>query len=181
MQWINNMDTDLNPRYKLTNERLNAVTKEKLDLAQDFIRCYIPSRQGLTKLGILRSGRILQSDYAEWLAAELLGLRLASNAVQKGYDATDKNGCTYQIKSRIVKAPNLRTSFDFKNIDEKFDYLLGLFFSSTFDLLGIVRVPYKVVGELGNQTRNRFSFRWNNRIAKDPRIDKLFWQDQKVK
>ncbi len=62
---------------------------EKLELAQYIIRCYSASRQcltrlGLTRLGILRSERSLQGDYAEWLVAELLGLQLARSGVQKG-------------------------------------------------------------------------------------------------
>ncbi len=57
---------------------------EKLELAQYIIRCYSASRQCLTRLGILRSERSLQGDYAEWLVAELLGLQLARSGVQKG-------------------------------------------------------------------------------------------------
>jgi len=172
------MGTDLN---SFVDKHLSAIANEKRDLAQHFIRCYIASRQSLADLGRLRGEQSLQSGYAEWLAKELFGLRPAPNPVQKGYDATDKkDGSKYQIKSRIVKPPNLRTSFDFNNIDEKFDYLLGLFFSHTFDLLGIIRVPYEVVRRLGNSTKTRFSFRWNTKMAKNSGIEKWFKLNQKV-
>ncbi len=91
-----------------------------------------------------------------------------------------KNGKTYQIKSRIVKPSNLHTSFDFKNIDVEFDYLLGLFFSHTFDLLGIIHVPYEVVRRLGNPTKTDFRFRWNTKMAKNSGIEKWFKLNQKV-
>jgi hypothetical protein len=47
------------------------------------IKCYLGSREGLKELGILRSGRNLQGDYAEWLTAELLNLKLAESIIQR--------------------------------------------------------------------------------------------------
>ncbi len=81
------MGTDLN---SFLDKYLSDKAKEKRDLAQPFIECYICSRQSLADLDILRGEQSLQSGYAEWLAIELFGLRRARNPVQKGYDATDK-------------------------------------------------------------------------------------------
>jgi hypothetical protein len=97
---------------------------QKRELAQHFIQCYLAARQGLTKLGILRSERTLQGDYAEWLVAELLRLRLTPSTIQKGFDATDRKGQIYQIKSRIVKSLDQSTSFNFADIAVSFDYLV---------------------------------------------------------
>lgn len=146
---------------------------EKRDLAQYFILSYNASRQGLKKLGILRSERNVQGDYAEWLAAEILDLRLAANTVEKGFDATDREGRTYQIKARLVQSLDETTSFDFKSMPASFDYLVCVFLSHTLELLGIACVPYQVVRELGKQNENSFRFRWNKRTASDPRIKKV--------
>ncbi len=158
------------------SQQSDAMTfNEKKELAQYFIKCYLAARQGLTKLGILRSERTLQSDYAEWLVAELLDLQLAPSTIQKAWDAKDAQGRTYQIKSRQVSNLSENTSFDLRRIEEPFDYLVCVFFSCTFELLGIARVPYAVVRELGRQTATSFRFRWNKRTASDNRIEKLVW------
>jgi hypothetical protein len=149
--------------------------EEKQELARSFIRCYLAAREGLTKLGILRSERMLQSDYAEWLAAELLGLQLAPRTVQTAWDAKDAQGRTYQIKSRIVRSLTQNTSFDFGTIENPFDYLVCVFLSPTFELLGVVRVPYAVVREMGTQNAKSFRFRWNQRTSQDERVEKIVW------
>ncbi|MBK3333120.1 hypothetical protein GWK41_08560 [Persephonella atlantica] len=148
--------------------------REKAELAQYFIKCYVGARQGLTKLGILRTERNLQGDYAVWLSAKILGLEIVSIHLQKLYDAKDTQGKTYKIKSRLVKNLNQNTSFDLQNIDRSFDYLLCVFLSPSFDLLGMIRVTYEVVRELGSQTKTTFRFRWNKQTSKDPRIEWIF-------
>jgi hypothetical protein len=126
-------------------------------------------------MGILSSERNLQGDYAEWLIAQLFNLQLAPSTVQKGYDATDKRARTYQIKSRIVRTLRQTTSFDFSREESEFDYLIGVFFSPSFDLLGAIRVPQAVVIELRAENANSFRFRWNRKAACHPRVEKLAW------
>jgi hypothetical protein len=123
---------------------IEKIRTEKFRVAQALIRCYLGSRQGLSELRILRSERNLQGDYAEWLVAELLRLKLAESTIQKGYDATDRKGRTYQIKSRIVDSLAKNTSFDWRDINHRFDFLIGVFFSRSFEVLQIIRVPYEV-------------------------------------
>jgi len=163
----------------LDNIVLDSKVREKLDIAQYFIDIYVSSRKGLKQLGILRTERSLQADYAEWLAAQILGLKLEENPVNKGFDATDEDGNRYQIKSRIVSSLSERTSFDMKSGEQEFDYLVGVFFNRKFKVLGIIVAPYEVVKEHGRQTESRFSFRWNRRTAKDPRIRKILWKNEK--
>lgn len=162
---------------RFSHQTMKKAFKEKKDLAQYFIRGCLSARQGLKKMGILRSERSLQGDYAEWLIEEMLCLNLTPTTIQKGYDAKDKYGRTYQIKSRLVKTLNSNTSFDFREIEAKFNFLICVFFSPTFELLGVVRVPYKVVKELRRENEQRFSFRWNRKIAGDRRIKKIFWKE----
>ena len=113
--------------FKLKNKSDN----KKLVLAKHLVSCYLSSREALKELNILRSERNLQGDYAEWLVSSYLNLELANSSVEKGFDAIDKNGFTYQIKSRIIanlNRNNRNTSFDIKNMNFKFDYLIFLFF-----------------------------------------------------
>ncbi len=153
---------------------LNEDAKEKAELAQYFINCYISARQGLKKLGILRTERYLQADYAEWIAKEILNLKFTYNPEIKTYVVTDKEGNTYHIKSRMVKSLDDNTSFDFQDVNSKFDYMIGIFFSPTLDILGIIRVPYNAFVELGSQTQTTFRFRWNKQTAKDSRVEWLW-------
>ena len=99
--------------------------KEILSVARHLICCYLEARVGLKELGVLRTERSLQSDYAEWLVAHRLGLTLSENAVERGFDARDVQGKTYQIKSRIVNDLSASTSFDFHDIETRFDYLVA--------------------------------------------------------
>ncbi|MBT8573789.1 hypothetical protein G6699_09460 [Polynucleobacter paneuropaeus] len=67
---------------------------------QELITNYINSRDALKVAGILRTDRNLQGDYAEWIVAKKLNLALSESTIQKGFDAVDAEGKTYQIKSR---------------------------------------------------------------------------------
>ncbi len=131
----------------------------------------------MKRLGTLRSERNLQGDYAEWLAARMLGLRLAPSSVQRDYDGTDSEGRTYQVKSRIVQRLDRdTTSFDFRRGELSFHYLLCVFFSPTLELMGMVRIPCDAVRSLCSRTQSDLRFRWNKRSAGDPRMERLVWR-----
>lgn len=152
---------------------LDQFSTEKYRVAQALIRCYLASRDGLKELEILRTERNLQGDYAEWLVAELLNLKLSESTIQKGYDAIDKEGRTYQIKSRIVVGLTMNTSFDISDISSHFDFLIGVFFSHSLEVLQIIRVPYEAVTEMCKENRDNFRFRWNKTTMVDPRVERL--------
>lgn len=156
--------------------------KSKLALAKHVIASYLASRNALKEMGILRSERQLQGDYSEWIVASFLNLKLCESAVEKGIDAIDeKTGETYQVKSRIIKRGNtdLRsTSFDIKNINDHFDYLVGVFLEAeTFEVIGLVKIPYEVVKANGNQTSSTFRYRWNDAARADDKVERLFWRE----
>ena len=94
-------------------QNLPEKTVEKLRTAQHFISVHLQSREGLEQLGILRTKRLLQADYSEWLVSQWLDLKLLENPVAKGFDARDSQGRKYQIKGRVVKTLGDNTSFDF--------------------------------------------------------------------
>jgi hypothetical protein len=157
--------------FNFTNEE----DTETLESARHLIRRYLDAREGLKKLGILRSGRTLQGDYAEWLVARLLHLQLSDSGVEKGIDAKDAQGKTYQIKSRIVSDLSSPTSFDLGDPGFRFDYLVGVFFSPELEVLGVLRIPYDVVIGLGSQTASTFRLYWRGPSSMDSRMERLFW------
>jgi hypothetical protein len=123
---------------------------------------------------------MLQGDYAEWLMARMYGLKLPDNPVQAGYDATDKRGNKYQIKSRVVSDLEKPTSFDMSDANGDFNVLLCVFFSRELDLLGVLQVDKEIVRELGSQVAKRFCFRWNRETSADPRVRRIFWKPKSV-
>lgn len=149
--------------------------QETLSIGKYFIQCYLAARDDLKQLGILRSDRTLQGDYAEWVATQVLGLQLAASKVEKAIDAQDKAGHTYQIKARVVENLHQNTSFDIRDIAHRFDFLVAVFLSPSFEVLAILKIPYEVVRELGRQTRSTFRFRWSWSVVSDPRIERVVW------
>ena len=156
---------------------VNEDDKDTLGHARHRIRNYLDTRKGLKNLGILRSERTLQGDYAEWLVARLLNLHLSKSAVEKGLDARDEEGRTYQIKSRIVSDLSSRTSFDLSDPDFHFDHLVAGFFDLNLDVLGMLRIPYDVVIELGSQTASTFRLYSRGLSSLDNRVEQLFWSN----
>ena len=173
---INNYDIGkghVNSSKKILPEK----TVEKLRTAQHFISIHLQSREGLEQLGILRTKRLLQADYSEWLVAQWLDLQLLENPVAKGFDAKDSQGRKYQIKGRVIQTLGDNTSFDFKTLRTKFDFLVGVLLSPSIRLLGLIRVDYETVKELANRNRGRYSFRLNQQALNDPRVERLFWNE----
>jgi len=77
----------------------------------------------------------------------------------------------------VVQALGDNTSFDFKTLRSKFDFLAGVLLSPSFQLLGLIRVDYDTVKELANKNRGRYSFRLNQQALDDPRLERLFWNE----
>jgi len=151
--------------------------RQSFAVAGHLIACYLSSRAGLKQLGILRTERTLQGDYAEWLVANFLNLKLSASTIEKHIDATDTGGKTYQIKSRIVSDMSQSTSFDFRSGELNFDFLIAVFFNQAFDVLAVLRVPRETVLALSHKNASTFRFRWNRLCAKDSRVERIFWRD----
>lgn len=123
---------------------------------------YLEARKGLENLGIVRTKRGIEGDYAEWAVAEKLKLELAENPVQKGFDAIDNDGKRYQIKSRLE---DKNTSFDIKDIHSesaRFDYLICVFLTpKNLEIARLIKLPYNFVVDNVNSNKSSFRFRWN--------------------
>lgn len=140
---------------------------------QQLITNYVRSRDALKEAGILRTDRNLQGDYAEWLVAKKLNLTLSESTIQKGFDAVDADGKTYQVKSRMVYATEQHTSFDFQNLDHEFDYLIGVFFNKDLDVIKIIKVSHEAVIKHAVKNRQNYRFRWHKGMSDNPYIEDI--------
>jgi len=140
---------------------------------QELITNYINSRDALKVAGILRTDRNLQGDYAEWIVAKKLNLALSESTIQKGFDAVDAEGKTYQIKSRMVYATDQQTSFDFQSLEHKFDYLIAVFFSKELDVIKIIKVRYQDVLENAVKNKTNYRFRWHKGMSGNAYIEDI--------
>lgn len=147
----------------MTSRSLRGGLPRLLRRARPALLRYCEARQRLRRLKVIRTEGPLAGQVAEWVAARHLGLRLVPSSVQKAYDAVDHAERTYQIKGRIVSPPRLSTSFDFRRPLRRFDFMLGVLLSPTFEVLAVVRVPCSAIRRHARRNRNRFSLRWTKR------------------
>lgn len=73
------------------------IKKEIKIAINEFAKAYIE----LEKLNIIRSRRIV-GDIGEYYASKRLSLTLSNSNIEKGWDAKDKNGIKFEIKTRRV-------------------------------------------------------------------------------
>lgn len=146
----------------------------RFDEARRAFAAYRAARDKLLELGVIRSERSVAGDYGEWLAAEALGLTLATSGVQAGFDATDADGKTYQIKTRIVRDVNAATSFDIKETSQRFDYLIGVLLSPSCDLLGLLRVPVDEVVKRAARNQGTRRLRWTRNCWDQSWVEVLY-------
>lgn len=139
---------------------------------------YRSARDKLRALGVLHTERSVLGNFAEWLVARCLRLHLVESNVQKAYDAVDRIGQTYQIKGRIVSGLHTRTSFDFRRPTRGFEFLVGVLMLPNFDVLAIIRVPYRAVRRYSRLNRNRYSFRWTRRSLSAHWVTVLYRSDK---
>ena len=99
----------------------------------------------LRQLGVIRTGKVV-SDYGEFMAAKLLGLELVASSSNKGFDATDKKGVKYEIKSRKATSWNKPTIFPVKQEQlETANFLIYVEFDDSWNLVKLLKLPCKEV------------------------------------
>ncbi|MBN3729394.1 hypothetical protein [Burkholderia sp. Tr-20390] len=105
----------------------------------------------LRRRGITRSGNNPTGDYAEWLVATKLGLKLAGKS-SKGFDATDRQSARYEIKGRRVTSMNRSTQLSpIRNLSgAHFDFLVAVVFDSTWKVMVAAKIPYTVVSRVAS-------------------------------
>ena len=103
----------------------------------------------IRRRGIIRNNNPL-GDFAEDLVCRSLGLQIAQNQAQQGFDAIDAQGVRYQIKSRRTSA-NTTTFGPIRDYeDHLFDELILVMFNPEFQPTRAAMPPYHVVRQVSN-------------------------------
>lgn len=107
----------------------------------------------MRRRGIIRNNNNPLGDFAEDLVCRSLGLQIAQNQAQQGFDATDAQKVRYQIKSRrtLANAANFSTIKVYE--DHLFDQLILVMFNLEFQPTRAAMIPYRLVPQICN---------WNN-------------------
>ena len=119
----------------------NLQTKDLLRLQSDVI-------SELRNRGILRTMNNPTGDYAEWLVASALDLKLAKNSVA-GHDAESETGKKIQIKARRMSPGNKSRQLSvIRNLEKNdFDELVAVIFNESYEVVEAVAIPHSVIAE----------------------------------
>lgn len=123
--------------------------------SRDLLILYSDILEALLQRGITRSNNNPIGDYAESLAAKALGLSV-EKASNKGYDAVDRDGQTYEIKARrITKHNGSRMLSAIRQLDENhFDFLIGILFNADFTIQRACLIPCQVVKQIASYRKH---------------------------
>lgn len=115
----------------------------------DLLRLYASILDELRQRGVVRSTNNPVADYAEWLTARALGLRLAGNS-SAGYDAVGSDGILYQVKSRRLTKENASRQLSaIRGLStpdaDPFQFLVGVLFASDFSIGRAALIPVSVI------------------------------------
>jgi hypothetical protein len=118
--------------------------------------------QELRQRGVLRTNNKPIGDYVEWLVATKLNLQLAGSSNPK-IDATDGNGKSYQIKSRMIKNVNrAKPLVQIRNLEAgSFDYLIMAYLNPAYEVQQCLLIPSETVIKHSRYSKhtNAFIFR----------------------
>ncbi len=109
---------------------------------------------------VLRTGNNPVADYAEYVVAKRLKLRLASPS-QKSFDAISMKGKKYQIKCRRVTTHSSSLQLGvIRNLkDSQFHFLIAVVFNEDFSVRRMYQIPRSAIRKYG-----RFSKHQNGHI-----------------
>jgi hypothetical protein len=130
----------------------------------------------LNKRGVLRSQNNPTGDYAEYLVAKELGLKLEFNS-RSGFDATDESGSRIQIKGRRVTLKNPSRQLGvIRDLEKKqFDYLIGLVFDDLYSVNHVLKIPHEIIAdyaEFSNHQRGHI-LHLSGRVLSDKRVEDI--------
>lgn len=121
----------------------------------------------LKERGVTRSANNPTGDYAEHLFAKAFGWTLASNAK---FDATDRQGRTYQIKARrMTRGTHVSRQLGvLRNLqDGGFDYLAAVLLRANYEVERGIIIPHSAIEPI-----SRYSEHQNGWIL---RLDDAHW------
>jgi hypothetical protein len=119
----------------------NLKTKELLSLYSNIL-------EELLCRKVVRTANNPVADYAEYLVADKMVLHLANNS-NAGYDAVDKDGVRYQIKSRRFNNHRQPKQLGVIRDIEKnsFDFLIAVLFDFNFNVVEAYKIPKDLITE----------------------------------
>lgn len=99
----------------------------------------------LRDMDVIRTGKVV-SDYGEYVACKKFKLKRAQSTVNKGFDAVDKRGKKYEIKTRKATAWNKPGIFPVKKSQLKIaDFLIYVEFDDDWNIVILLKIPTKKV------------------------------------
>ena len=116
------------------------------ELARHLMGIWESSRDALKHLGVLHSRNVV-GDYAEWVTACALGLKLSDSRLAR-HDATDREGRRYQVKARS-RVPVGGTVFTGVHPGD-FDVLVLMVFGPKYEVSFAARIAAADVRRLLN-------------------------------
>jgi hypothetical protein len=128
------------------NQAEGSSSIEGLPTAQLF-STYRSILRELRKRDVIRTTNAPTGDYAEFLVARLLGVKLAPNS-EKSWDVRAQDGRTLQVKSRVVPNPRAageRQLSPFRSFG--FDEVAIVLFDDDYRVWRAVRLPVTVAEE----------------------------------
>ena len=106
-----------------------------------------------------------------------MGLQLATTDDHNWIHATDPKGHKYRVTWKWVETlRESHSSWVFKKPYD-FDFLVAVFLSHSWEILGIVKVPRAVVQKASTQTIYGHTFEFDRSIAEHPRVELVVWKD----
>ncbi len=134
---------------------------------EELLRKHIDIMDELKKSGVIRTNHLV-GDIGEFRAAQKLGLELATPGT-KGYDAIDKDGKKYQIKTRKSSYKNSRPGGGIFPLDlDKLggvDYVVYVELGYYFELQDLLKIP---AGEIRTNAHERVNV--NNELRAKYRV-----------
>jgi len=103
----------------------------------------------LRRQGVSRTSDAAVGQYAEWLAARVLGAQLAPNS-KKSYDLDSTEYGRVQVKARIKRSSATRSQTQlspFRSLD--FDHALVLIFDDTIEVTSATMLPVAAIETYG--------------------------------
>ena len=146
---------------KSNNSIRNLIKAKKnrniFDLAQNSLSIINQEQNNLKQEKVIRSNKLISSDYCEWLVGSIIDAERPSNRSQQGYDLVDKNGKKYEVKSRQVESLNQHTVFHLKkeSLKLKID-LICVLIKPNYKLLGIFSINHNNIKKIGMDEIKKF-------------------------
>lgn len=97
----------------------------------------------------------ITGEIAEIIVCYKLKLKLLTNSLSPGYDAVDKKGNTFQIKSkRIAKTKGKKGKIGSFS-KHPFHYLITILFDKNYKIIGIYKTNYNKIMPIINKYKKR--------------------------